>query len=254
MGAVKTMRGLHLVLCAGFLNFASGLNVRTSDCTPSESIYGSVAFSIDNTGSVSSSSVGVMSLTNGIIDKLLMDNFTIPRWVLTTFSDGQPYHVDHEENTNLRIVTNNVHSFSSSLNTISFSGGGDGPERATQGILLTLQNLPMYGVAMVVTDHQTKDLDLLEDIIALKNAKKQKVFLVLAPRYAGTVDDESWKAYKAISDGHMYNMADFNKASFISEVVVQIGQNCEDNNCCKKQEHDGDVYTLVETSFLGDPY
>ena len=83
--------------------------------------------------SVSSSSVGVMSLTNGIIDKLVEKNYTIPRWVLTTFSDGEPYHLDHEDNTNLRIVTNDVNNFRNSLNGIIFSGGGDGPERATQG-------------------------------------------------------------------------------------------------------------------------
>ena len=83
----------------------------------------------------SSSSVVVMSLTKGIINKLLLDNFTIPRWVLTPFSDEQLYHVDHEGNTNPRIVTNNVHSYSSSLNTISFSGCGDGHghKRVTPG-------------------------------------------------------------------------------------------------------------------------
>ena len=83
--------------------------------------------------SVSSSSVGVMSLTNGIIEKLVEKNYTIPRWVLTTLTDGEPYHLDHEDNTNLRIVTNDVNNYRNSLNGISFSGGGDGPERATQG-------------------------------------------------------------------------------------------------------------------------
>ena len=46
------------------------------------------------------------------------------------------------------------------------------------GILLTLENLPMYGVALVFTDHQTKDLDLLDEIIALRDVKKIKIFIL----------------------------------------------------------------------------
>ena len=123
------------------------------------------------------------------------------------------------------------------------------------GILLTLENLPMYGVALVFTDHQTKDLDLLDEIIALRDVKKIKIFIVLAPSYSGIIDDASWVAYDKISEGHIFNMADFDKETFVSEVVVVIGESCEDNNCCKKQEHGGIQYTLIDTSrFLGDPY
>ena len=83
--------------------------------------------------SISQSSVGVMSLANGIIDKIVEKKYIIPTWVLTTFKDNLLDLSDHEDNTDLRIITNDVNSLKSSLNKITFSGGGDGPERATQG-------------------------------------------------------------------------------------------------------------------------
>ena len=83
--------------------------------------------------SISHSTVGVMSLANDIFDKIVEKNYTIPRWVLTTFKDNSADLLDHEDNTDLRIITKYVNKFNSSLNKISFKGGGDGPERATQG-------------------------------------------------------------------------------------------------------------------------
>ena len=116
------------------------------------------------------------------------------------------------------------------------------------GILLTLENLPMYGLALVFTDHQTKDVGLLDEIIALRNKKKIKIFIALAPSYSGSIGDDSWVAYDKISEGRIFNMADFNKSTFVSEVVVVIGENCDDNNHCKNQELGGILYTLMYTS------
>ena len=83
---------------------------------------------------MSSSATGVLSLTNGILDQLAEDEFNIPTWVLTTFNDGGTGNDDnHVDNTNLVVVTSDITQMQTSLNEISFSGGGDGPERATQG-------------------------------------------------------------------------------------------------------------------------
>ena len=193
-----------------------------------------------------------MSLAKGIIDKIVDENYTIPSWVLTTFKDNSGDLVNHPDNTDLRIITSDVGSLISSVNSISFIGGGDLPERATQGniilqcffccnelknitligILLTLENLPMYGLALIFTDAPTKDVNLVAQIIELRNRKKIKIFVALAPEYVGTIGDESWVAYETISEGRIFNMADFNKTAFVSEVVFVVGENCVENNNC----------------------
>merc|ERR1719369_2205437 len=197
--------------------------IKPKDCVPSESVFGSIGISIDNTGSVSTSAVNVMSLTNGILSQLAEDGFNIPTWVLTTFND---HGDDHVENTKLVVTTSNIKEMNASLNAIRFSGGGDGPERATEGMLLTLQNLPQHGVVLVFTDHQTKDLDLVDDIIALKNKKDIEIYIALAPSYNGRVGDESWIAYQNISNGNIFNLADFSRDQFISDIVQIIGKSC----------------------------
>ena len=72
-----------------------------------------------------------MSLTNGLLDELVALDFIIPMWVLTTFNDFGP---GLEENVELRVVTTDVSEFRTSINDITFSGGGDLAERATQGL------------------------------------------------------------------------------------------------------------------------
>ena len=89
--------------------------------------------------SVSSSSVGIRSLSNGLIDNIIAHDYIIPLWVLVTFNghpnatSSPPSEADIAKNTDLRVVTTDVNTFRSSLNNITYSGGGDGPERATQG-------------------------------------------------------------------------------------------------------------------------
>ena len=120
------------------------------------------------------------------------------------------------------------------------------------GILLTLENLPMYGLALVFTDHQTKDVGLLDEIIALRNKKKIKIFIALAPSYSGSIGDDSWVAYDKISEGRIFNMADLNKTTFVSEVVVVIGELCEDNNHCKNEELGGILIVVAKRARSAD--
>ena len=90
----------------------------------------------------------------------------------------------------------------------------------------------MYGLALIFTDAPTKDLDQVDEIIALRDEKKIKIFVALAPGYVGTVGDDSWLAYEKISEGRIFNMAEFNKTTFVSEVVFVVGENCAENTNC----------------------
>jgi len=176
---------------------------------------------------VKKSSKSILSLANGILDQLAEDKFNIPTWVLATFNDGGKGKDDnHPDNTNLVVVTNKFKKMKTSVNKIKFICSKKGPERATQGMLLTLHAMPQHGAVLVFTDDGSKNLDLIDDIIALKNEKDLKIYIVLAPKYKAKVGDASWVAYQNISDGNVFNLKDFSKDKFISAIVQEIGTMC----------------------------
>jgi len=231
---VETQSGVNVTCCDG--QMVVKYNVTThKNCSEKDAIHSSIGFAIDNTGSVSSSSVGVMALSNGLIANIVALEYIIPQWVLVTFNDhpnatsSPPTEADIALNTDLRIVTNDVNLFRTSLNDITFNGGGDGPERATQGLWVTLTNLPEHGIALLFTDHQSKDLNMEPALTELRDKKNIKIFVVLTPKYSGSVGDASYEVYSRLSEGRIYNMADFNATQFLNEVVQVVGETCEDS-------------------------
>ena len=54
-----------------------------------------------------------------------------------------------------------------------------------------MQNMPPKGIAVVFTDHQTKNYNLESDINSLRNEKNLDVIVVLAPKYSGSANDAS---------------------------------------------------------------
>jgi len=250
---VENQFGLNVTCCDGEMVVKYDVTP-PKNCSERDAIHSSIGFAIDNTGSVSSSSKGVMSLSNGLIDDINALHYIIPKWVLVTFNDfdwgttpsswmmstvktsssptetfSLPTEAEIERNTDLIIVTDNANLFRSRLNDITFSGGGDGPERATQGLWVTLNNLPEHGIALLFTDHQSKDLDMESALIELRDKKNIKIFVVLAPKYSGAVGDASWNLYKRLSQGRIYDMKDFNATQFLNEVVQMVGETCEEN-------------------------
>ena len=80
----------------------------------------------------------VIRLTNELLSIVANQNYTIPNWVLTTFND----HGDNiTQNVDLRLETTSMAHFSSSLNLIRFSGGGDDSEQAMQGSIVSTSRL-----------------------------------------------------------------------------------------------------------------
>ena len=93
---------------------------------------GSIGFAIDNTGSGSS----VMTIAYGLLDALKSKETEISSWLLTTFNDVDAslgFEAIDPKNVELVTTTDSIDTFRQSMTTITHSGGGDGPERATQG-------------------------------------------------------------------------------------------------------------------------
>ena len=61
------------------------------------------------------------------------------------------------------------------------------------GLLLTMQHLPYNSIVFALSDNPTKNLDLKDEIIRLKDEKNIHIFIVLTPRYHGIVGDKSWQ-------------------------------------------------------------
>jgi len=219
---VQTQSGVNVKCCDG--NMVVDYHI-PKNCSEKDAIHSSIGFAIDNTGSVSPSSVGITALSNDLLDHIIAHDYIIPQWVLVTFND----EANVTSSTDLRIVTKDVDEFRINLNNITFSGGGDGPERATHGLWVTLSNLPNHGIALVFTDHETKDLDMESALTQIRDRKSIKIFVVLAPKYRATIGDDSWNLYKRLSEGRIYNMEDFNATQFLNEVVQVVGESCEDN-------------------------
>ena len=90
------------------------------------------------------------------------------------------------------------------------------------GLLLTLQTMPQHGVVLVFLDTTTKDQDLLDDVVALRDEKEIKIFVVYAPKMntkVGSVGDPSWTVLNTVSEGRIYDMSEFNRTLFIEEVT-----------------------------------
>lgn len=91
-----------------------------------------MGFAIDNTGSTAN----LITTLNDLVDGLKSKGTEFSSLTLTTFNDVDS-SLDFEgiDSRNVKLVTttDSLDTFRQSMNTIKHSGGGDLPERATQG-------------------------------------------------------------------------------------------------------------------------
>merc|ERR1719244_960955 len=193
-----------------------------SECTP-EAVQRPMAFCIDATGSVSESGIGIKQLTYSLIDEAEERGFSIPKWILTTFTD---INEDIESNTKLVIETPDSGKMKAALKNTRFAGGGDIPERAFQGLQLTLQTIPQHGMIMLITDAPTKNFELFDELMKLRDEKKAEIYVVFTPTYVDG-EDESWHKFKELSNGKMYDMANYKKEDFLNAILHNITDNCK---------------------------
>lgn len=65
---------------------------------------------------------------------------------------------------------------------------------------MTLQQMPHKSLVVAFTNHQTKDLDLKDEILALKRDKSIEIRIILIPEYLGTPGDDSWNLYHEVGE------------------------------------------------------
>merc|ERR1712213_189919 len=183
-----------------------------------------LVFVIDTTKSVKPDKDSIFNLTRKVTDRIMNDNINVPRFQLISFND---YGREINRNVRLEIDTNDVAAFAratSSLVFESFDGGRDSRERLTQGLLVALQNAPDNSLIVVFTDNGTKDLDLENEIIRVKNGKQIEVFIVLTPTYEGRFNGPDLPAYGRM--GKVFLINEVGADSFLRDVEVFEETNC----------------------------
>ena len=93
-------------------------------------------------------------------------------------------------------------------------------------MMAIVNELPNNGVVLVFADTVSKNLQLENDIMALKQQKNFKIFVVFAPRYSGTVGDAAYKMFENVSDGPILNLPDFTVDDFVNALVKKISKPC----------------------------
>merc|ERR1719244_939765 len=163
-------------------------NGETEECS-SKDVKRPLAFVMDTTSSVIDYEGSVKELTTTILDEIVDSGVNIPEWILTKFRDWR-CRTDGsiEENTELVIQTPDSREMKDALNGIIIGNpeghkNCDGPERAFQGLLLTLQTIPKYGMIMLLTDTASKNLELFDELVKLRDSKEAKIYVVFTPRY-----------------------------------------------------------------------
>ena len=91
------------------------------------------------------------------------------------------------------------------------------------GVEVTLDNMPVNGVILVVTDAGTKQKEL-EESIKQKSAKKNiKIFIAFSPNCMATkFCSESMAGYNRVSEGRIFNQTDFDTENFFKSVLYTV--------------------------------
>ena len=196
--------------------------------------------------SASLSAKGIRLIAKGMVDIVNTRNMSIPAWVLATFNDYYNKNIadyvdDITLNTELRVVSNESSDVLSSMSTIVYSRGFDNPERLLQGwrlsltvtidlpgLLVTMQSLPHNSIAIAVSDNPSKNLELKEQLIQMRDSKNIHIFFVFAPEYHGTVGDESWQVFQELAHGRggIFNIVDYSREDFLNAVADRINSTC----------------------------
>merc|ERR1719295_111797 len=90
-------------------------------------------------------------------------------------------------------------TFIDQVNSVTYSGGGDGKERMFKGLLEVCQESPEVPLILVTTDHGTHDLELEDDIKACLEDKKATLIIVFNPRMSDPSDLASLAAYERLT-------------------------------------------------------
>ena len=92
------------------------------------------------------------------------------------------------------------------------------------GIELALNTMPSNGVILVFTDAGTKMREL-EDAIKKKSKEKNiKIFIAFTPECSSEKHcSRSMPSYESVSEGRIFNHADFDSEKFFKSVIYTVG-------------------------------
>ena len=92
------------------------------------------------------------------------------------------------------------------------------------GIELALNTMPSNGVILVFTDAGTKMREL-EDAIKKKSKEKNiKIFIAFTPECTSEkYCSRSMPSYESVSEGRIFNHADFDSEKFFKSVIYTVG-------------------------------
>jgi hypothetical protein len=94
-----------------------------------------------------------------------------------------------------------------------------------------MRNLPKHSVLLAFTDNPTKNLELRDALIRMRDEKDIRVFIILAPKYHGITTDESWKLFQRLADGRVFNMDKLTVDDLLKEFVTHLNNSCATPSC-----------------------
>jgi len=219
--------------CLPSFNLIKGKCVKKQECKNSDAKVGPVAIAVDNTrgdcGLTGTNTLrGKKALAISIVEALKGVN--VPKWILATFTVAKPKTDDIKKNTKLVSETTDIKEFITSINGISCTDAlkwwQGGATRVMQGVKRVMENMPKGGTIVVITENQSFDLDLTEELQQLKEEKEINILIAMSPRYHGTHGDSSWKEYVKLSNSRIFQMDKVEKNTLTSVVVKEVKNSC----------------------------
>lgn len=130
------------------------------------SVASVLCFVIDTTESMAADVAQVKRVSFDMIDSRRGTQHEPPAYILVPFNDPDFGPVQ---------MTTDADVFKSSIDSLTFGGGGDIPEMSLSGLQLALTTAPPYSEIFVFTDAPAKDRHLISTILALMESTKSTV-------------------------------------------------------------------------------
>ncbi|CAK8678029.1 unnamed protein product [Clavelina lepadiformis] len=137
-----------------------------------------LAFAIDDTGSMSGEIAAAKVRVKQIIDERQGSLDQPSDFVLVPFNDPTVGPVT---------TTGNPDVFKAAIDRLYAHGGGDAPELALRGILLAIENSREGSTVFVITDIDAKDVELQDQVVASAVQKNIKITFLLTNRIRTTM-------------------------------------------------------------------
>jgi len=218
----------------GIRDFVKGKCVKKQECKKPGASVGPVGIAVDNTrGDCGLTATNTLRLKKELAISIAreLEGLNVPKWTLVTFTVAKPKTKDTKKNTKLVADTADIKKLITSINGINCTEalrwGQAGASRVMQGIKRVLENMPKGGTVIVITENQSYDLDLTEELLRLKEEKEANILFAISPRYHGTHGDSSWKKYIKLSNSQIYQMDKLEKKAFTSAIVKEVENTCD---------------------------